>query len=101
MTEIEAHKLSVEMWTWLADNPKLEKENWINFHAIQDLLACCYLCEFYKTYNTFNCSECCLDCLEEKSICDNYNSNLTDVKQKAAYLIRDKIKSKLEELEKQ
>jgi len=50
-----------DMWKWLADNPKEEKDNYFSVHNLEDVAGDCYLCEFTNTRGlaSHKCSEAC------------------------------------------
>ena len=56
MIEIDAYKISMEMWEFLAGDPKREKRDWYKYKAylIERMKGNCPVCHFLKG----NCSEC-------------------------------------------
>lgn len=56
---MQYHELHKELWLWLAENPKKNKEDWFKFKGIKGVLGECYACQFVKDkYSYSNCLEC-------------------------------------------
>ena len=57
LTEIEAYELSLELWSFLAEDPENEKCDWDKFSMLDKVEDRCFLCHFHHS-----CAVCCLDC---------------------------------------
>jgi hypothetical protein len=104
MTEIEAYRISMEMWEFLAGDPKRKKRDWYKYKAylIERMKGSCPVCHFNKA----NCSECFLK-YEHVCNCDkgsediayytwNHVHNLPEERQEAAKEIYKALKTKYE-----
>lgn len=58
MTEIEAIKLSLDLWGWLNKHPLKAKEHYPQFKKIQKYFCYCPCCSYFSKINDRHCSDC-------------------------------------------
>ena len=106
MTEIESYKISMEMWEFLAEDPKREKRDWYNFktYNIAEMKGDCPVCHFHKVH----CSGC---YLHNNNVCNsgkenneisyyiwNSNNSSPEKRQEAARKIYEALRERYEQL---
>jgi len=108
MTKQEAKELSLEVWQYLAEHPKIDDKSHLPdelFEKIKNLLNWCPLCALFKNKTGIWCQKCPLESCKDGSLYNrwhwascyaykiNHKESVITIRQKAAQEIVDKIQA--------